>query len=178
MKRYLVITVCRGNIGRSPFAAAVLNQEIARRGLAAGVAVASRGVQGTAVDPKPVRFPNITYYKELYEDSRPTLESLGIDVSGHVSTPITGLDAQDADILLAMDAKTRDGLMTLFPDQAFKVHLASELVGEHRDIVDPDGVTGVEKQRQIFTDLSDTLVTGLPELMRLLHAVKQQREIR
>ena len=164
----LIVVVCRGNIGRSPFAEAVINQELSRRGLHGKFHVISRGVQGTAIDPEPVKFPNITYYKELYEDSKPTLDNLGIDLSKHTSTPINENDADNASILLALDDKTRKGLVGLFPRNANKIHLISELIGNDQDIIDPEGVSGESHQRQLFTDLRETIVTGFPTLLEIL----------
>jgi len=170
----LVVVVCRGNIGRSPFMEAVLNDELTKRNLNERIRVISRGVQGTIVDPEPVKFSNITHYPEMYKDAKPILDELGIDLSGHVSTPISDADVKMADILLAVDNKTRENLATLFPDQVQKVHLLSELVNESRDIVDPEGVSGADKQKQIFTDLRDVTLAGFPKLLELLD-VEQKR---
>src|SRR5260221_7198402 len=153
MKQKVIVAVCRGNIGRSPFAEAVINQELIERKLDSQFRVISRGIQGTAIDTKPVSFPNITFYQELYRDAKPTLDKFGIDMSRHVSTPIDIADAEQSDILLAMDSKTQDGLIKLFPNQGHKIHLVSELIGEHRDIADPEGVSIQEIQEQIFHDL-------------------------
>jgi len=168
VNRQLVIVVCRGNIGRSPFAEAVLNGELSRRNLNEKIGVISRGVQGTSVDPEPVKFSNITYYPEMYKDAKPVLDALSIDLSAHVSTPINEADAKAANILLAVDGKTREGLASLFPDQVSKIHLISELVNQNRDIVDPEGVSGADKQRQIFTDLRNIALAGFPKLLVLL----------
>lgn len=153
MSQRFVVVVCRGNIGRSPFTEAVLNDELTKRKLNERIRVISRGVQGTIVDPEPVKFSNITRYPDMYKGAKPVLDELGIDLSVHVSTPISEADAKAADILLAVDNKTRENLATLFPDQVQKIHLISELVNESQDIVDPEGVSGADKQRQIFTDL-------------------------
>ena len=170
MSQRLVVVVCRGNIGRSPFTEAVLNVELTKRNLNEKIRVISRGVQGTIVDPEPVKFSNITHYPEMYKDAKPILEELGIDLSAHVSTPINEVDAKAADILLAVDGKTRESLAVLFPDRVAKIHLMSELVNENRDIVDPEGVSGADKQRQIFTDLRNMTLAGFPKLLELLNA--------
>jgi hypothetical protein len=84
----LIVPVCRGNIARSAVAEEIIKKEISVRGLGDRYETISRGVQGTRVDPQPVRHPNMTLYPTLYADSKPTLDDLGIDLSSHVSTPI------------------------------------------------------------------------------------------
>ncbi len=162
-----IVFVCRGNIARSAFAEALLKQELAKQGLSDKYQVISRGVQGTIVDPEPVKFPNITHYKELYKQAKPALDKFGVDLSLHRSTPIDGNDARKATLLLAMDRKTKEGLLQLFPKQAKKILLLSELAGKQQDIIDPEGVSGVSQQEQIFAQIRDTLVAGLPKLIEL-----------
>ena len=77
----LIVCVCRGNIARSPFAEVIITNELRQRNLSDSYLSISRGVQGTVVDPQPVRFPNITYYDELYKDSRQSLKKFGVDRS-------------------------------------------------------------------------------------------------
>lgn len=168
MAEQLVITVCRGNIGRSPFAEAVIRQELARRNLSGEIDVISRGVQGTAADEEPVKYPNITYYTKLYADAKPVLDAFGVDLSQHVSRPVRQEDIQRADLVLAADERTRAGLSILFPDHVGIIHLLSELVGERRGIVDPDGVSGREQQEKIYTDIHQIVRNGFPRLLQLL----------
>lgn len=160
-----VVVICRGNIARSPFAAAVIEQELARRGLGRKFRVLSRGKQGTPVDPEPVKHPNITFYGQLYTDSKPTLVKFGVDLSRHVSQPITKDVADTADILLAVDTQVETALQTLFPAAASKICLLSELAGPRRDISDPEKATGAKAQQQIFTTLHDTIINGFDNLL-------------
>ena len=97
----------------------------------------SRGVQGASVDPEPVRFPNIIYYEKLYEESKPTLEKLGIDLFTHTSRLISSEVAESVSILLAMDNKTKCALKELFPDITKKIYLLLKLIDSNNDIVDP-----------------------------------------
>lgn len=164
----LIICVCRGNIARSPVAAKIIARELQSKGLSATHNSISRGIQGTIVDPQPVKFPNITYYEELYRDSKPTLDKLGIDLSSHISTPIDEETAEAASILLAMDNKTKQALYTLFPDQAHKIHLLSELTNEDRDIVDPETMSGKERQEKIFSQIQQIILKGFPQLLKMI----------
>ena len=133
----LIVCVCRGNIARSPFAEAIITKELHQRNLLDEYSSISRGVQGTIVDPQPVKFSNITYYNQLYQDSKSSLAKFEINLSTHVSTPVDKNIADKASVLIAMDKKTKQALLILFPEQTKKVHLLSELVNEKRDIIDP-----------------------------------------
>jgi len=164
----LIVPVCRGNIARSAVAEALIKKEIKIRGLSDKYETLSRGVQGTVVDPQPVKFPNITYYKELYADSKPTLEKLEINLSKHISKPIDNEIAQKASILLAVDKKTQQALSTLFPEQKNKIHMLSELIGEGKEIIDPEGVSGMEKQEKIFTEIKNIIVNRFSKLIELV----------
>lgn len=174
MNQHLIVVVCRGNIGRSPFAEMIIDQELHKRNLLQSVRVSSRGVQGTVADPEPVSFPNITYYEDMYKDSKPTLDKFAVDLSAHVSKTIQKSDAAQATLLLAMDNKTQNALLELFPNEAQKVHLLSELVGDSHDILDPEEVSGMGPRREIFTEIHDTLTNGFPELMQMLDDVRQR----
>ena len=163
----LIVCVCRGNIARSPFAEAIITKELQQRNFLGEYSSVSRGIQGTIVDPQPVKFPNITYYNQLYKDSKASLEKFEINLSTHVSTSIDKDIADKASILIAMDNKTKQGLLVLFPDQAKKVYLLSELINETRDIIDPEGVSGTEKQEKIFSEIQNIIHQGFSKLLTL-----------
>lgn len=164
----VIVSVCRGNIVRSVVAQAVIQQQLEVRGIAGKYESLSRGIQGTSIDPQPVKYPNITYYGKLYEDAKPIFEKFGINVSEHVSTPIDENIAKRSNILLAMDMQTRDALIRLFPDQKAKVYLLSKLIGEERNITDPEGVSGQQVQEAIFTQIQDIITKGFPRLLQLI----------
>ncbi len=167
MKRKVIVFVCRGNIARSPVAEFVLNQELRKRGLSNEYVALSRGVQGTPVDPKPVRHSNIVYY-EVWKDARPALEALKIDISSHVSKPISRKIMERANIVLAMDKKTRVALSTLFPKQKEKIYLFSELVDKQEDVLDPEGLVGKEKQLRTYQKIKNTVLQGFNKLLVLI----------
>lgn len=168
--RKLIVFVCRGNIARSVIAEAITKKELKKRRLLDQYEAISRGTQGVAPDDLiPVQFPNITYYKKLYEDAKPWLDKHTIDLSLHHSTPIDQTIAKRANILLAMDRKTRTALCTLFPDQVKKIYLLSELVGKDTEIIDPaEGNSDREHQEQIFNEIEQTITQGFSQLLTLL----------
>ena len=164
----LIITVCRGNIVRSPVAAAFIEKEIVNNSLTDQYEVISRGVQGTSVDPQPVKHPNITFYGDLYKDAQPTLQKYGIDMISHRSQSITSDKASEATIMFAMDQKTKDALLQLFPKIKPKLYLLSELINENRDIIDPETLQGADKQQKIIDDIYMIIHKGFPQLLKLL----------
>lgn len=163
-----VLVVCRGNIARSPIAEFFLNKEISKALLKDGMVVFSRGTQGTSVDPQPVRFPNISYYSDLYQEAKPALDELNIDISKHVSKPINEVDVKKADIILVVDTKTQKAVETLFPNFKNKIHTLSELVGKNEDFPDPENLRGTEKHLRVFRDIQNTIEVGFPRLLNLL----------
>lgn len=163
-----ILVVCRGNIARSPVAEFFLNSEIKKHNLENEVVAISRGTQGTIVDPQPVKFPNISYYSDLYKDAKPALDKLDIDISNHISKPIKEIDAQKADIILVVDSKTKNAVTTLFPSLKEKVHTLSELIGRNEDLPDPENLIGMDKHLKVFQDIKDAISNGFPKLVSLL----------
>jgi protein-tyrosine phosphatase len=165
----LIVPVCRGNIARSPVAEIIIRRELEVRGLRDQYEVLSRGTQGVALDDKePVKFHNITFYPDEYNDLRAWLDERKIDLTSHTSTPIDINIAKHANVMLAMDKRTRQALLALFPDYAQKIHMFSELMAEEKEIIDPDGVRGRQKQEQIFNEIESTINSGFSHLLALV----------
>ena len=132
----LIVPVCRGNIARSPVAEIIIRREIEVRGLHDQYEVLSRGTQGVALDDKePAKFRNITFYHDEYNDLQAWLDERNIDLTSHTSTPIDINVAEHASIILAMDKRTQQALLALFPDYAKKIHMFSELIDEEKEII-------------------------------------------
>ncbi|MDO4918225.1 low molecular weight protein-tyrosine-phosphatase [Kocuria sp.] len=87
-----IVTVCTGNICRSPMAEALLRHEVEQAGLADHVAVSSAGVSdeehGHGVDPR----------------ARDVLAENGLELPEHRAHGITDRELADADLLVAMTA--------------------------------------------------------------------------
>lgn len=170
----LIVFVDRGNISRSPIAESVARRKLEEQGLQNQYEVISRGTQGVAPDDKePVKFPNITYYHDHYIQSKSWLDEHGIDLSSHTSTPINREIAEKAKIMFAMDRKTQESLLALFPDHAVKVHILSEIVGEDREIIDPENVNEKLRLEQIYNEIEDMIVNGLPNLLALVDGINE-----
>lgn len=171
MKRtQAILVVCRGNIARSPFAEAIIRQELELRGLHDRIHVVSRGVQGTAVDPEPVKMPNLTYYPQIFAGVHALLAKLRVDFVAHRSTVVSSYDVRQASIIFAMDARTSEKLRQLFPRQSGKVHLFSEIAGERSDVIDPE-VIDPNDQAPVFLQIRQMIVGHFPRLLAIMEAI-------
>lgn len=169
MKQKIILVVCRGNITRSPFAEVVINNELSKRGLYDKYLAISRGIQGTSVDLIPVKFSNITFYKDEYRFSKPILDKFGVDITKHVSKPVDRKTANKAELILAVDEKNKAALLQLFPNLKDKIHKLSELTGKDKDFIDPENTIGVEKHFKILSGIYNTIVKGFPKLILLVN---------
>ena len=89
---YRIAIVCLGNICRSPMAHVVLTEQLDRAGLSGQVTVDSAGTGGWHVgDPMDSR-------------AAATLTAQGYDASRHRAAQFTSAQAEDHDLVLAMDA--------------------------------------------------------------------------
>jgi len=119
-----VMFICTGNTCRSPMAEA-----LARR-FGGGAEFFSRGVSamdGGAASPMAVRV-----MRELY----------GIDLTGHISRPVTEADVSNANLILTMTESHRQRLASLFPfacDKLYTLYGFARADSDERycDIADP-----------------------------------------
>lgn len=168
MQPKLILTVCRGNIVRSAVTEALIRRGLQKRGLSTGFTVTSRGVQGTPVDPEPVKFSNIRHYSGLRREVVPILEEIGVDLRGHSARTIDRAIVDRASVILVADRKICHGVVELFPEAAPKVHLLSELLGSTADIADPDQTTGPDVQRSIILQIQQAVEQGFDRLLQLV----------
>ena len=103
---FKIVTVCTGNICRSPMAHALLNAELENAGLQDRVSVISAGISdeehGNPVDPRAAR----------------VLEREGLDPSGHSARQVTLQWFEDHDLLLAMTPEHARALRAMAPEGA------------------------------------------------------------
>jgi len=126
----VIVMVCTGNTCRSPMAAALLRQRMAER-LGCdineledrGVVVASAGLNaygGGAAAAEAVQL----------------MAERGLDLSDHVSQPLTERLVRHADYIFTMTRSHREMLLTQWPEAAPRTHL---LCPDGRDVADPIG---------------------------------------
>jgi protein-tyrosine phosphatase len=104
---YRIITVCTGNICRSPMAERMLQRAADRAGL--DVVVDSAGISGwevgNPIDPRAVA----------------RLDAVGISSAGHSARQFQPAWFAERDLILALDAGHFDALCTAAPDEAARV---------------------------------------------------------
>ena len=129
---FSIVTVCTGNICRSPMAEALLRSELTDAGLAQRVHVSSAGVSdeehGNPVDPR----------------ARTVLGRNHLELPDHRAHRITDPELADADLIIAMTESHKDQLQRRLPaEDAGKVRLMRSFdpavadSGGDLDIADP-----------------------------------------
>ncbi|MBU1085455.1 MAG: hypothetical protein ABIJ43_02660 [Candidatus Beckwithbacteria bacterium] len=163
----IILFVDRGDIVRSPVAKAILENKILERDKQDHFIVVSTRTQGiTPDDPKPISYPNLSYYPQ-YDLVKEWLDHHGIDLSTRYSTGINTWFAEKANVIFAMDVKTQKSLLTMFPNREEKIHLFSEIIGVKMDIKDPELVKDEKTLTSIFNEIKTTIDNGFDELLKL-----------
>jgi len=132
-----VLMVCAGNLCRSPFAAAYMQQQFAAAGVEAEAF--SRGLLALPNQRPPVLAQLVA-------------SQFGVDLSGHASQPLLGADLSRADMVLVMGASQRQHIAKMQPACIGKVFLLSQPSGG-KDIKDPMG-GDEEAFRQVYAEIT------------------------
>ena len=138
-----VLFVCLANICRSPLAMGLFLAKVEPE--ADLWKVASAGVQ--AMPGYPPALNTIL-----------VLRHRGIDLRWHRSTPISLEMVREFNLILTMDQPQKEALQAVFPDQAHKIYLLSEMTGQYLEIADPIGYPLVDFEataQEIDAILSD-----------------------
>lgn len=147
-----ILFVCTANICRSPMAAAILQDRIAKAGLDAEVQAISAGVwaqEGARASA----------------NSAAVLRSRGINLEDHRSQPLTPALLRKADVVLVMEEAHRRSIFYLAPEHLAKVFLLSEMAGGNDDVSDPFG--GPFEEYVETADLLAALIDlGMPKILK------------
>lgn len=141
-----VLFICTANRFRSPLAAAMFQKAIMDFRPSEKWSVASAG---TWADSGVPALHEVVKLAKRY----------GIDLTSHLSKPVTGEMLSNHDLILAMEAGQSEALQHEFPSRAEHIYLLSQAVdGQIYDIPDlSDSADGI---MEISENLQDLIQTG------------------
>lgn len=137
-----VLTICHGNLCRSPIAAALLAQR------ASGLRVRSAGLAAVAGEPAA-------------PEAITVLDEIGIDIRAHRAAQLTRELANDAELILTMTAAQKRSLQSLYPLMRGRIFLFRSFDG--MDIDDPVGLPV-----PVFRECRDRLIAGVDHWVKQL----------
>jgi len=153
-----VLFVCTGNQFRSPIAAEVFREQLARDGRSTQWVVNSAGTwtsNGLRVPGEAMRLAN----------------SFGVNIESHSTRALDRAMLEHADLVLVMEAGHKESIQVEFPFTRNKVHLLSQVVeGVAYDI--PDPASARAEARQIIRELVDMVRNGAGRIYQLAESAK------
>jgi len=153
MPRKTVLLVCYGNICRSPMAEGFLNMMLKRNGRAEEVKVLSAGLNAVGGTPTA----------EAIE----TMREEGIEISGFMSRQLTRKLIEEAELILTMEKRYKDDILSRHPQAKGKVFTLKEFAGEtvNLDIEDPYG-KGIEAYKTCAMEIKRSLANAFKRIVR------------
>jgi protein-tyrosine-phosphatase len=149
-----ILVVCLANQCRSPMAAAILRDLVAKDELLSQyrITVDSAGF--------------------MYNEGLPAMEGAvdemkkrKLDIEGHTSKCIASVDMEKYDLILTMEACQRDDIIDMYPSLKNRVHLLTEYAGHDGDVSDPTETGLYSRCAAELTDYLSKAVTRMKESM-------------
>jgi len=131
-----ILTICAGNLCRSPFAEAYIRQRFEEAGVEAEAF--SRGLLTLPHQRPP-------------EDAQKAAMEFNIDLSSHVSQTLLSTDLDRAGMVLVMDLAQRQHVSKMRPAGIGKVFLLSQPSGGET-VADPMG-RGIDAFRKVYAEI-------------------------
>ncbi len=149
----MILFVCTANRYRSPIAEACFRRELGMRSIRGDWKVRSAGTWTEAGMPAA-------------SGAVSAARRMGLDITGHVSSMITGELMQQADLVLVMEQGQKEALRSEFPRSAQKVQLLSEVTtGTIYDIPDPAAAPGAD---EVPEEINELIHGGFERIMTML----------
>lgn len=147
------LVVCTANICRSPMGAALLQHALAAQSEPLrSFTVTSAGIAARSGEP-------------VSENSVYALKKVGLDISGHLSRPITQRMLDETSVIICM-TETHRAMINLHSDHAHKdIYLFREFMppGADKEIGDPYG-----GPLKVYELCRDEMVEAIPSLVEFL----------
>ena len=151
-----VLFVCTANICRSP--------------MAMGLWQAKVGALPGNPDPSDWRIGSAGTWTIVGEPATENaiwvLGKRGIDLSSHLSRPVSAGMVEGYQLILTMERGHKEALRIEFPQVAGRVHLLSEMIGKIFNINDPMGGTLTDFE-ETATELDQILSQGYDKILSL-----------
>lgn len=119
-----ILFVCTGNTCRSAMAEGIAKDLLKKENISAEVS--SAGVFAT-------------FGLSASENAVLALNEIGIDISKHISKPLSKEMLQDAYLVLTMTKSHKNAILSKYPQFSDKVFTLFEFIGEDKDVNDPFG---------------------------------------
>ncbi|MFH1239316.1 MAG: low molecular weight protein arginine phosphatase [bacterium] len=151
-----ILFVCTGNTCRSAMAEAMMKTMLKKEGIT-GISVRSQGIAGSHL----LQIPDIVI--ELMKEK-------GIDISDHVSSPLTYEAIEEADLILAMEEFHRQRILEYAPLAEGKTFLLKKfalqgdnLEDDNMEILDP-----IAQPDEIYENCIEEIQTYLEKIIKKL----------
>ncbi len=149
-----ILVVCTGNSCRSVIAAGLLRNMLKDKSRYRVVTAGTAAIKGMPATAEAVQ----------------VLSEEGIDVSDHLSQPLSDEMINEADLILAMEQRHKAHILVRIPQAKEKVHLLSEFgrMASEEKLVDPNIPDPIGKPvdfyRQVYNIIRESVIRAVKKL--------------